>query len=124
MKQAANLLLLDTLITEMSSGRGMRCISETEPRGITGVWTPVNLFIWWAHPLRKQPYCTLTHISSICRRDSMKHRSHIPTLDGVDTLFFQSSGAVWWRAERASYFIRTYHQYRAPTVRDQQAKHL
>lgn len=65
MKGAANLLLLDTLITEMSSGRGVRCIRETELRGITGVWTPVNLFICLAHPLRKQCYCTLTHILSI-----------------------------------------------------------
>lgn len=53
MKQAANLLLLDTLITEMSSGRGMRCIRETELRGITGVWTPVNLFICRGPPPEK-----------------------------------------------------------------------
>lgn len=88
MKQAADLSLPDTLITEMSSGQCVRCIRETELRGITGVWTRVNLFICRAHPLRKQCYCTLTHISSVCQHDNMKYRSHIATLNSVNTRIF------------------------------------
>lgn len=37
--------LTTSLITEMSWGCGVRCIRETQLRGITCVWNPVNLFI-------------------------------------------------------------------------------
>lgn len=71
----------------------MRCISETELRGITGVWTPVNLFICRGpptHPLREGSVIEPEHTSP--PPASMKHTSRIPALNSVKILCFKARG--------------------------------
>lgn len=66
--------------TDNGRARALRCISETQLRGITGVWSCKSFYLSGPPPEKAR----LLHLATHLERDSMKHRSHNFTLNQLE----------------------------------------